>query len=151
MKKEIALLLRKFLLGKSSPEEDRQLDTWYGKPSRPHIRLSYAEWQEIKDRIWNSITARTQKPVTRPLYIRICYPRYGTSLYRSYRIDKNAGIGNEFQYQILPFEETATRLFSGTFAAGKDLSHILWAVEYSMDVRIERPAENEIIITNNKY
>ncbi|MDR1562869.1 MAG: FecR domain-containing protein [Dysgonamonadaceae bacterium] len=70
MKKEIALLLRKFLLGKSSPEEDRQLDRWYGESSLPDIRLSVAEWREIKERIWYRIEGRIHKtPIL--LYLRV--------------------------------------------------------------------------------
>jgi ferric-dicitrate binding protein FerR (iron transport regulator) len=47
----------------------------------------------------------------------------------------------------IPEAETAGRLFSGTFA-GKDLPHILWALEYSMNVRVERPDATQIILIN---
>lgn len=70
MKKEIALLIRKFLTGKSSPEEDRLLDAWYREPSRDLMSLSDAEWQAIKGRIWCAIARRMRRPLARP-YVRM--------------------------------------------------------------------------------
>lgn len=143
MKKEIALLIRKFLLGKSSPEEDRQLDTWYGKPSRRRIRLSDAEWQEIKDRIWHSIAVRTRKPVTRPVYIRMLRPLAAAAAVAVLLPASRRLLRQEWNSGNPQSEQLAT-------VQVKDLSHILRAVEYSMDVRIERTAENRIVIINKQ-
>lgn len=56
MKKEIALLIRKFLVGKTDPEEDRKLNEWYRK-KRP-LTLLEKDWLKIKRKIWHKIESR---------------------------------------------------------------------------------------------
>lgn len=64
MDKKIAFLLRRFLTGKATNEEKKELDTWYNQPSRPtgpNDGLSL--WPKVKVQIWSRLEASMHREV----------------------------------------------------------------------------------------
>ena len=57
MKHEIAILIRRFLLGKTTEEEQEKLERWYKYPEQP-INHGNDPWPVVKERIWKQIHMR---------------------------------------------------------------------------------------------
>lgn len=59
MHKKTAILLRKFLVGKSSAEEQTELNDWYDQaPVEQPWSTKAQPWQAIKNRMWRQIEAK---------------------------------------------------------------------------------------------